>query len=344
VTDAGEQLYLEMPTASYRAGCSQFVIQVVLPQLGQIPGAACELDEVRGRVECWLHRIRCGRHVVICVNYMPDWHLLLTALAFQIPEWCSVRNIYRDIDDLARQNFYLQTGVREHHALHDACANRFAFRRMPDRQFDIDAKRTLSEMPIVFTTADISVMPVEAARSLVDGWCRNGYALNAGRFIDVGVYYNLGRCPDLTSDERIQALLIRHPEAVLTGVSVLHALGWITQRPVQLHVAALHVVRPDALCGFHMWARSAEWFRTVANLSTGSCALGRIYGLTSLHPIVALADLYADPASWHPDWDDLELDEIDPKLLSFVFESFGASAPEELVCLLAKLQPSGDKG
>jgi hypothetical protein len=338
LTEKGDTFYAEMPAATYLQRCSTFVVDAVLPQLGRDPSAFCAPADLARRLESWLNHVRDGQNVKICVDYWTDWNLVCAALGFRIPDWCSVRNVYRDIDELKRQDFYLQNDVAEHHALHDACANRFAYRQSADRPYDLDAKAALAALPEVFTLSDIQVPLVEVASSMVEGWCRNGYASPAGHLVDVGIFYNHVRCPVLSSAEQIQALYIRHPEAILIGESVLHAVGCITQRPARLSVAALDITHSDELGGFCLHCRTEEWFRTIADIPECMPAPWPIYGMTSLHPVVALADLYADPTAWHPDWDDLDIDEIDAELLVFVFESFGVKPPEQLKRLLAKMQ------
>jgi hypothetical protein len=160
--------------------------------------------------------------------------------------------------------------------------------------------------------------------------------------MDVGIYYNRVRCPKLTSDQRIRALQIRHPEAVLIGESVLHAAGWITQRPARLAVAAMSTSHPDELEGIRMHRRSVDWFSTVAVLAGQIPAAYPVYGLNSLHPAVALADLYGDPECWHPDSDDLYIEESDAANIVRAATVLNACLPDELRRLLATLGTAGN--
>lgn len=130
VAEDWRQLYLELPYQ--HADCSDYVREVVLPLLDQDPEAICAPDQVAGRVNAWLEWIRPRQgEVVICFDYSPDWELLAAAMNYQIPAWITPRHLRSEevnellVDDYWRRN----PEEREHHALHDAKALRYAFRQ-----------------------------------------------------------------------------------------------------------------------------------------------------------------------------------------------------------------------
>ena len=46
------------------------------------------------------------------------------------PEWLGHRNVFYQIDDLKKEQFFVDTGLADHHALYDAQANRFAYYKL----------------------------------------------------------------------------------------------------------------------------------------------------------------------------------------------------------------------
>jgi hypothetical protein len=79
-----------------------------------------------------------------------------------------------------------------------------------------------------------------------------------------------------------------------------------------LRVSANLAVFPSyvSLYGFDIRGRPLSWFRKIHPLLDPD-AEKRVYGLGALPPSLALADLYADRAGWHPDPDDLDIPEQD---------------------------------
>lgn len=65
--------------------------------------------------------------IVICYDYKGDWKLFCEAINNEIPAWLSVENIYRSIDQIVVQTFLLENRIKDHRALNDAKANRYAY-------------------------------------------------------------------------------------------------------------------------------------------------------------------------------------------------------------------------
>jgi hypothetical protein len=127
VGERDERFYAELPFPESAA--SDFVRRVVMPLLGQHPGAAMTRSALRPAIVEWLETIRAGGEVEVCHDYAGDWELFRDALGGEVPSWCRPRHVGRDINKLLVYQFHAQEGLAEHHALHDALANRFAYAR-----------------------------------------------------------------------------------------------------------------------------------------------------------------------------------------------------------------------
>ena len=126
VSQCDNKFYAELPIE--RKDCSDFVKDVVLPQLGKIEGAQCTLKELKVRLIRWLEQFKNeDEPTIICYDYDGDWTLFCSALSDGVPTWIRGVNIYRYINDLKQELFWMESKLTEHHALHDAMANRFAF-------------------------------------------------------------------------------------------------------------------------------------------------------------------------------------------------------------------------
>ena len=125
--ESGEEEYIE--TEFDVAECSDFVRAAVLPQLGQYPNAFCTRAGLRLRLLTWLNLVRrVGDDVVILFDYTTDWTLFIDALDYNVPAWCKSANVAHQINNLLLREHFDMTGQQEHHALHDARANRYAYR------------------------------------------------------------------------------------------------------------------------------------------------------------------------------------------------------------------------
>lgn len=125
----GEEFYGEVPYADHK--CSQFVREGVLGLLGQVPHAYYNSHyELARAVIQWLELVRHKDQLVeICVDAQIDWDLFSHALDYRVPPWARLRHIgYYNLNELLRYEYHKKNGLPEHHALYDACANRYAFR------------------------------------------------------------------------------------------------------------------------------------------------------------------------------------------------------------------------
>ena len=130
VSECGEELYIEIPFAIRH--CSEFVREAVLPQLGKVPDAFCPTSMLRERIVTYLARVRAGEgDIIIAYDYSTDWWLLYEALDQTIPRWVSNALVWSDLSELLIEDYWKKTGESQHHALHDARANRYAYRPKP---------------------------------------------------------------------------------------------------------------------------------------------------------------------------------------------------------------------
>jgi hypothetical protein len=91
------------------------------------------------RIITWLQLIkRRDEEVEICFDYQTDWDLFVDALDHRVPAWCREWLVEHDINELLRYEFHQKHNLPEHHALYDALANLYAFRKRPDVAFKID--------------------------------------------------------------------------------------------------------------------------------------------------------------------------------------------------------------
>ena len=80
------------------------------------------------RLRVWLEQFKINDEpVIICYDYTGDWTLFCYALFDEVPSWIRGVNIYRYINDLKEEIFWMESKLERHHALHDAMANKFAF-------------------------------------------------------------------------------------------------------------------------------------------------------------------------------------------------------------------------
>lgn len=128
VAESGEEFYGEVPFSDRK--CSQFVREVVLGLLGQIPHSSYKSHYRLARaVVQWLELVRHRDQLVeICVDAQIDWDLFNLVLGDQVPPWVRLRHVGYNINELLRYEYHKKNGLPEHHALNDAKANQYAFR------------------------------------------------------------------------------------------------------------------------------------------------------------------------------------------------------------------------
>jgi hypothetical protein len=134
VSEDGRELYVER--IDYRAeDCSDFVRAEVLPMLGRVPGARCDLQELTRRLRAWFDALPEAATVVF--DYSKDWDLLVDALLGDeydtVPPNVATRlHLAHDtLSDAAFKMANVRSFTHEwppHHALADARALRAGYR------------------------------------------------------------------------------------------------------------------------------------------------------------------------------------------------------------------------
>lgn len=211
---------------------------------------------------------------------------------------------------------------------------------------EIDALTRLRDLPEVFTLTGlcrITNIGEQAAPVYLNRWKAKGLIEPAGERL--GIYFNLLKCPEVTSSHRIQALEYEYPSAILCGASVLHALGWITQIPTKISVAIQNRRTYRQIYGFDLMPRPIAWYQAVHEITHNLVEPEPIYGLRTLPPSVALADLYGDKGAWHPDIDDLDIPDEELSDLALAFQKLGIPVPEQLAngCLMTLVAAESSK-
>lgn len=191
------------------------------------------------------------------------------------------------------------------------------------------------KLPDIFTLATLmSMMEWDAKEAAVYllRWKKAGLVESAGDRLPI--YFNKLKIDQVDSSHRIRVLQHVYPTATLMGASVLHANLWTTQIPYSLHVAILRRDSYVAVDGFTLHPRTKAWFKKVHdNLVSPETAEFSTYGLRALPPALALADLFGDPNAWHPDPDDLDLDDHEEEIKN-AFAKLEIGIPDSLSFLL----------
>ena len=126
VSDCGQhEFYAELPYDLER--CNSFVVETVLPLLGDPPGASCQPDELALRLNAWLAQFEGRGEVAVCYDFCGDWQFLCAALQDAVPAWIVPRNIFKYLDKAKLEAYFADQPHLAHHALHDARGNRHAF-------------------------------------------------------------------------------------------------------------------------------------------------------------------------------------------------------------------------
>lgn len=124
VGEDGIEFYGEV--SDYDVGdCSDFVQDVVLTQLGQLPECVHTRQELRTELLTWIASLgEREENVLICVDSVTDWDLLIGLLGDVPAGWNGVL-VGHLVNQSRREDYFMAKGGR-HHALHDARALRAA--------------------------------------------------------------------------------------------------------------------------------------------------------------------------------------------------------------------------
>lgn len=127
VSEDGREFYAER-TDYDLSKCNDFVRETVLPLLGQEPAFVGTLKEIGSKLQLWLGQFD---QVEICVDYSKDYELFGDLVRdpwfLDIHPAYRCRNIWNDIAAVDLSPYWAEQGRHEHHALHDARANKYAF-------------------------------------------------------------------------------------------------------------------------------------------------------------------------------------------------------------------------
>jgi hypothetical protein len=125
VGEDGREFYAEVSDFE-RALCSDFVLETVLPQLGNPPGRAMPFHQVRRELLHWLAHVPIKPKPVLCFDYSGDLQLVEHLIGGPLPQGWKTENVYDRLDAQHLAAYFAEHG-NEHHALHDARANAYAF-------------------------------------------------------------------------------------------------------------------------------------------------------------------------------------------------------------------------
>lgn len=124
----GEVFYAEVPYSV--SDCSEFVREIVIPLLSSEP--PCSYDKLHIVLRDWFAVVKGRGNMTICYDANQDKDLFLQIFDQRPPNFLNFRNVgERHVNELLRHEFHTKEQLPEHHALHDACAMRYAFREWP---------------------------------------------------------------------------------------------------------------------------------------------------------------------------------------------------------------------
>ncbi|NYH17848.1 3'-5' exoribonuclease [Paraburkholderia bryophila] len=124
VSQDGNEFYGECSDFE-RPLCSDFVRETVLPQLGQFAGRSMPSAQLRSELQAWLEAVPVAAEPVLSFDFSGDFELVCHLLGASLPHGWKAENIETQLDTTRRAAYFDQHGG-EHHALHDARANRYA--------------------------------------------------------------------------------------------------------------------------------------------------------------------------------------------------------------------------
>lgn len=125
VGEDGREFYGECSDFD-RSLCTEFVREIVLPQLGKLPGRSMPSARLREELRAWLQAIPIKPKPILSYDSDCDYQLILRLLGSLLPNGWKHENVFLKIDS-NRFAEYISANGGEHHALYDARANAFAF-------------------------------------------------------------------------------------------------------------------------------------------------------------------------------------------------------------------------
>ena len=191
----------------------------------------------------------------------------------------------------------------------------------------VSAVQRLLSLPDAFSlNLCATLLGVEkgVAKVYLSRWAAAGYVKASGP--RTGFYFNVLKNRNSTAECLPQSILHVHPTAIVRGATVIHATGMTTQVTHQIDVAVLAPANRAHTDGFVEWPKPRRWYVALQNMKLKD----GLFGLPALQPEAALADMYATPNDWHPDIDDLEVDELDWMKFKVACEGLGIEVPEQL--------------
>lgn len=126
VSEDGSEFYGEC-SDFHLPSCNPFVQATVLPQLGRFPGRSMPTSQLALELRDWLLAVPVKPKPVLCYDYGGDYELLTELLGGALPRGWQHENVFLRID-VERLAQYMKAHGGEHHALHDARGNAFAYR------------------------------------------------------------------------------------------------------------------------------------------------------------------------------------------------------------------------
>lgn len=131
--DTGETFYCECPFD--RRSASNFVLDVVVPLLSGDSEVTCPYEKLFERLLMWFNVVSTGRPVLLCCDSTHDEHLFRQVFDGYPPRFIEFANVESCTNEFLRHQFFCESHLPEHHALNDALALRFSFRRALARNF-----------------------------------------------------------------------------------------------------------------------------------------------------------------------------------------------------------------
>lgn len=191
---------------------------------------------------------------------------------------------------------------------------------MNERIRSLDRLKALPEVFTLATVCGLFGMAPGMASTYIGRWKEAGLVSSLGE--RTGVHFNLLTAPNAPEDHRNDAIAYLLPGARVVGASALHAAGWTTQIPRSLEIAVPYRRSLPSIPDLQISTRPKMWFASVGR------HILRDGPIPVLSPAEALADAWKT-ASWRPDVDELEWDEIDRKALHAAFRAQGLEVPKD---------------